>query len=62
MNIFAHNLRLIEHSNHENHTYTLGMNHFGDWSNEEFNKLLGLTLPKTKPHKYLEVGKPHPND
>ncbi|XP_044273440.1 procathepsin L-like, partial [Varanus komodoensis] len=44
--IWEKNLRMIERHNREaalgKHSFELGMNHFGDWTNEEFNKLNGL--------------------
>jgi len=44
--IFKHNTDKIEiHNNHVLlglHSYTLKMNQFGDWTNEEYNQLLGF--------------------
>uniref|UniRef100_A0ABM5EM83 Cathepsin L2-like n=1 Tax=Pogona vitticeps TaxID=103695 RepID=A0ABM5EM83_9SAUR len=47
--IWEENLRMIEQHNWEasqgKHTYRLGMNHFGDLTNEEFNQRMSCLLP-----------------
>jgi len=44
--LFKQNLDLIElHNSDEENTYTLGMNQFGDWSNEEFREYAGDAKP-----------------
>jgi len=41
MHVFIENLKKIEHSNSQNKDYTLGVNHFADWTKEEFKAILG---------------------
>jgi C1A family cysteine protease len=40
-NLFKQELAHIEEHNAGNHTYTLGTNHMSDWTDAEYNKLLG---------------------
>jgi C1A family cysteine protease len=39
--IFKSNVKFINEHNAEGHSYTLGINEFSDWTDEEYNKLLG---------------------
>eukprot|EP00005_Dracoamoeba_jomungandri_P005962 CAMPEP_0174259720 /NCGR_PEP_ID=MMETSP0439-20130205/8514_1 /TAXON_ID=0 /ORGANISM="Stereomyxa ramosa, Strain Chinc5" /LENGTH=291 /DNA_ID=CAMNT_0015343725 /DNA_START=44 /DNA_END=916 /DNA_ORIENTATION=- len=47
--IYHHNLRLIDDHNSQNLGYKLGMNQFGDLTNEEFRKLLKNSQQQTSP-------------
>ena len=40
--IFEKNLQTINEHNKKGKSYTLGMNHFGDLTDEEFSKMLGM--------------------
>ena len=42
MKIWLKNLKKVEKHNYEKHSYTMGTNKFSDWTEEEFNKLLGF--------------------
>ena len=39
--IYKKNVKFINEHNAEDHSYTLGVNEFTDWTDEEYNKLLG---------------------
>lgn len=47
---YAKSLQFIIEHNEENHDYYLGLNHMADWTDEEYNNMLGLQeeLPKAK--------------
>jgi C1A family cysteine protease len=61
-NIFKANMDKVYLANKQNHTYTLGMNSFGDMSHDEFKTThLGFkpTLKAAKKHAHKPVHKPH---
>merc|ERR1712010_439952 len=41
MNIWKKNVAMVEKHNSEDHSYTMAINKFSDWTNEEFNAFLG---------------------
>jgi len=41
MKIWMKNVAMVEKHNSENHNYTMAINKFSDWTEEEFNNLLG---------------------
>lgn len=46
--IFEQTQKLIEEENSKNNSYKLAMNHFGDWTEEEYRSILGYK--RTRPH------------
>jgi len=43
--IWKKNLAKVEKHNSENHTFTMAVNKFSDWTTEEFNRILGFRPP-----------------
>merc|ERR1719186_2104595 len=43
--IWKKNLEKVEKHNSENHTFTMAVNKFSDWTTEEFNAILGFRPP-----------------
>ncbi|MQL78207.1 hypothetical protein Taro_010648 [Colocasia esculenta] len=60
LNIFKDNLRLIDEHNHpsNNHTFTLGLNHFADLTNEEFRSTYLMFQPVNVTHDELMLSTP----
>lgn len=54
--LFESNLAKINKINSEEHSYTLAMNVFGDWTDEEFKQILGFrsSIQHTKPANWGE--------
>ena len=45
MSIFLANLDLVQNFNADEMGFTIGINQFSDWSNEDYSSMLGLSPP-----------------
>ncbi|ELR17062.1 cysteine protease [Acanthamoeba castellanii str. Neff] len=51
-NVWRENYHFIEEHNHQNHTYSLGMNQFGDLTFNDYKALYTITMPPFNTSNY----------
>ncbi|CAI2375194.1 unnamed protein product [Moneuplotes crassus] len=55
LKVFKQNYQIIEESNRQGKSYTLGLNKFGDWTREEYKKLLTHNEAGKKQAKVADI-------
>jgi len=55
LNVFLENLKKIDDHNNLNSTSTAEVNHFSDWTDEEFNRLLGHKDDDTREKNFITL-------